>query len=220
MFERDYLIRLLAQAGTVLARAAGLKDLGKPQEALQTIDEFMSRELRLRSRLALGLTDEDLLSMLSLTGNPNAESVAIVASCLQQEAEIYASLGEENESVPRFEKALRLTLFALRNGLEVEGGGTRERAQSMIAALEPYETEAGTKKALFSWHEEEGRFATAENLLFELGETDGISSEEGHAFYVRLFAMDDAALEAGELPRDEMEEGRRQWDALTRENEG
>ncbi|MFC5468625.1 DUF6483 family protein [Cohnella suwonensis] len=219
MFERDYLIRLLAQAGAVLGKAAGLKDLGKPQEALQTIDEFMSRELRLRSRLAMGLTDEDLLSMLSLTGSPNAESVAIVASCLKQEAELYASLGEEDESVPRFEKSLRLTLHALRNELEAEGWDARKRAEELIASLDPYETEADTKKALWGWHEEEGRFADAENLLFELGEAGALSAEEGQAFYTRLSGMEDAALDAGGLPRDEMEEGRRQWGALTKENE-
>ncbi|RKP45821.1 hypothetical protein D7Z26_25050 [Cohnella endophytica] len=219
MFERDYLIRLLAQAGLVLGKAMGLKEQRKQQEALDVLDEFLGRELRLRSRLAIGLSDEDLLSMLSVTGSPNAESVAIVAAFLQREADLFADLGREEDSVPRYEKALRLHLYALRNGMEVEGWNTRGSIDELLTALSAYEMDALTKKAIWPWHESEGRFADAENVLYELGEDEAVGAEEGDAFYARLSELDDTALEEGGLSREEMEEGRKQWSALMKENE-
>ncbi|MFC4601908.1 DUF6483 family protein [Cohnella hongkongensis] len=217
MFERDYLVRLLTQAGSVLGRAMGLRSQQKQREALELIDEFLGRELRLRSRLAMGLSDDDLLSMLSVTGSPNAESVAVVAAFLHQEADLLHDLGETGESVPRYEKALRLSLFMLRSGMEVDGWDVRARVSELLEALEPYEPVAETRRALWQWHESEGRLAEAENALYELADEDAASAAEGEAFYDRLAACGDEVLEAGGLKREELEEGRRQWAALMKE---
>jgi hypothetical protein len=218
VFERDYLLRLLTQAGLVLGKAMGLRDQHKQQEALDLIDEFLGRELRLRSRLAMGLSDEDLLTMLSVTGVPNAESVAVVAALLQEEAELLSDLGQTEESVPRYAKALRLNLYILRNQSEFDGWDVRERIDQLLAALSPYELGIDTKLALWQWRESNGQFTEAEDLLYELQEEEAVSSEEGMAFYERLAAYDDSALESGGLSRNEMEEGRRQWSALMKEN--
>lgn len=218
MFERDYLIRLLTQAaGLVLGKAMGLRQQQKQKEALDLIDEFLGRELRLRSRLAMGLSDEDLLSMLSVTGSPNAESVAVVAALLQQEADLLHDLGETGESVPRYAKALRLSLYMLRHGMEVEGWDVRVKVLELQKALEPYEPDTETMRAIWRWHEAEGRLADAENALYELADKQAVTKAEGDEFYERMSACDDDALEAGELTREELEEGRRQWSALMKE---
>ncbi|RED56742.1 DUF6483 family protein [Cohnella lupini] len=218
MFERDYLVRLLTQAGLMIGKAMQLRQQQKQKEALGLIDEFLGKELRLRSRLAMGLSDEDLLAMLKVTGSPNAESVAVVAAVLQQEAELLADLGEEDESFPRFAKALRLNLYLIRNDMEVEGWDIRGRVGELITALSVYEMDAQTKQALWPWYEFNGQLADAENMLYELVEEDNVSAEEGGAFYERLSAHADSDLEAGGLPRDELEEGRRQWAALMKES--
>jgi hypothetical protein len=219
VFERDYLIRLLTQAGLVLGKAMGLREQHKQLEALDLLDEFLGRELRLRSRLAMGLSDDDLLSMLSVTGTPNAESVVVVAAFLQDEAELLSDLGQTEESVPRYAKALRLNLYILRNRMEFEGWDVRERVDRLLASLSPYELGTDTKLALWTWHESSGRFTEAEDLLYELQEEDAVTGEEGIAFYDRLAAYDDSELESGGLPRNELEEGRRQWGALMKEND-
>ncbi|WP_239618475.1 DUF6483 family protein [Cohnella mopanensis] len=218
MFERDYLIRLLTQAGQVIGKAMGLREHKKQKEALDLIDEFLGRELRLRSRLAMGLTDEDLLSMLSVTGSPNAESVAVVSALLQQEADLLSDLGQTDESVPRYAKAFRLNVYLVRNDMEVEDWEVRGRITELMDVLAPYEMDSKTKSALWQWHEFNGEFAAAEDVLYELQEEDAISAEDGDAFYARMSTCDDAALETGGLSRSEMEEGRRQWGALMKEN--
>jgi len=218
MFERDYLVRLLTQAGLMLGKIMGLRQQQKQQEALDLIDEYLGRELRLRSRLAMGLSDEDLLSMLSITGSPNAESVAVVAAFLQEEANLLSDLGRETESVPRYAKALRLNLYLIRHNMEIEGWDIRKHINELLTAIAQYEMDTQTKQAIWQWYESNGQLTEAEDMLYELEEEEGVSAEEGSAFYARLSAYDDSELEAGGLSRDELEEGRRQWSALTKEN--
>nr|WP_306220657.1 DUF6483 family protein [Cohnella sp. WQ 127256] len=196
----------------------GLRQQQKQKEALDLIDEFLGRELRLRSRLAMGLSDEDLLSMLSVTGSPNAESVAVVAACLQQEADLLSDLGQTEESVPRYAKALRLDLYLIHNKMEIEGWDIRQHIEQLLRSLSSYELDTKTKLALWPWYESKGQLTEAEDLLYELEEEGVISAEEGDNFYARLSELEDSMLEAGGLPRGEMEEGRRQWGALMKEN--
>jgi hypothetical protein len=141
-----------------------------------------------------------------------------VAALLQQEADLLADLGQEDESVPRYAKALRLNLYLIRNDMEIEGWDIQSRVGELLSALSDYELDSLTKQALWPWYEKSARLAEAENTLYELEEEGAVTSAEGDAFYERLAAYSDSALEAGGLPRIELEEGRRQWTALMKEN--
>lgn len=220
MYERDWLVRLIQQSAKALGTIMGLKEQNKPEEAIEQIDEFLGRELRLRSRMAMGLSDEALLNMLSIGGEPNAEQVAIVAAFLQEEAELLAALGRHGESVPRFAKSLRLQLHVLRENGGIDGWDVRERVDRLLASLSPYRLDAETLHALWRWREAEGQYADAENLLYELKDAGGIGMAEGYDFYDRLALQSDSTLEAGLLPREELEEGKRQWSLLEKESIG
>jgi len=213
-------MRLISQTALVLGRIAGLKEQKKQTEALELIDEYLGRELRLRTRLAMGLSDDDLLAMFTVNGVPNAESVAVIAALLQEEAELLEDMGNSGQSVPRFAKALRLNIYLLRNGVEIEGWDIGERVEKLIEVLSPYIVDVETKRALWAWHEWSGRFTEAEDMLYELQEEEGATYEEGDAFYGRLSILGDEALEQGGIPREELEEGRRQWGALMKEKIG
>ncbi|MCC3375805.1 DUF6483 family protein [Cohnella sp. REN36] len=217
MHDRDYLMRLINQMSVAFGQLMGLKEQKKHEEAIVHIDEFLSRELRLRARLALGLSDKDLLAMFSTGGVPNAESVAIIASFLQEEGDLLRELGREEESVPRYEKALRLMLYVLRVSGPVEGLRLEERAGALFAALASERCTAETRRAMWAWQEHEGRYAEAEDLLYDLREDGAVSPEEGYDFYDRLERLADEALTSGELTRDELRDGRRQWQLLTGE---
>jgi hypothetical protein len=208
-------MRLITQTTSMLGQIMGLKEQKKNEEAMNLIDEFLNRELRLRTRLALGLSDEDLLQMLSVGGRPNLEQVAMVAVFLQEEGDILEDEGRQQDSVLRHEKALRLMLYVVREGGEVPALRLGERAERLIRRLAPFEQAADTKRAVWRWRESGGQWAEAENLLYELSDAGEATEEEGLAFYDRLAEKDDTALEEGGLSRQELEEGRRQWLALS-----
>lgn len=217
MFDRDYMMRMISQMAAAMGRVMGLKEQKKHEEALLEIDEFLSKELRMRTRLALGLSDEDLVQMLSVGGTPNYESVAIVATFLQEEGDILSETGRTADAVPRFEKALRLMLYVLRENGPIKGFDLEDRAERLLGQLAAYETSVETKRAAFGWRESEGRFADAEDLLYELYDHQGVTPDEGPSFYERLERKSDSELENGGLPRPELREGRRQWDTLAGE---
>jgi hypothetical protein len=220
LFERDYLMRMIAQSTKALGVIMGLREQNKQEQALEQIDEFLGRELRLKTRFAMGMSDGDLLSMLSVGGVTNVESVAIISAFLQEEAELLSDLGRENESVPRFAKALRLNLWLLRENGGFDGWDVGAKVERLLESLSPYEWDAETKRAVWQWSEAQGRLADAENWLYELQEMSAVSKPEGYAFYERLTSLDDETLLAGGLPRAELEEGRRQWASLTEESAG
>ncbi|HEV2660598.1 MAG TPA: DUF6483 family protein, partial [Ktedonobacteraceae bacterium] len=62
---------------------------------------------------------------------------------------------------------------------------------------------------LFAYYELSGQYARAEDTLFDLLETGNNREmvESGRAFYTRLLAKSDADLQAGNLARDEVDEG-------------
>ncbi len=59
-----------------------------------------------------------------------------------------------------------------------------------------------------SYCEQLGRFATAEDVLFEMLDRGDDVAETGPAFYDRLLAKTETELQDGDLPRNEVEDGR------------
>ncbi|CAM3968496.1 DUF6483 domain-containing protein [Cohnella lubricantis] len=217
MYDRDYLMRLISQMSVAMGRLMGLKEQKKHDEAMELIDEFLSRELRMRTRLALGLSDEDLLKMLSIGSAPNLESVAIIAAFLQEDGDLLRETGRTVDAVPRYEKALRLLIYAILEGGPIKGLRMEERVRELIAGLEPYETTSETKRSIWGWEESQGQYADAENRLYELYEDRAVTADEGRSFYKRLERLEDDALERGGLPRGELREGLEQWIKLAGE---
>lgn len=214
MHERDFLMRLIAQSAKMLGVVMGLREQKKQEEALVLTDEFLGRELRLKSRIALGLSDENLLRMLSTGEVLNAESVYVLSAFLQEEAELLSDLGRMEEALPRFEKALRLNLHLIKVDAVMDGFDTLQRTDRLLSSITGSHWEADTVLAVMNWHEREGRFAEAENVLFELLEFPDADAAEGWRFYERLSLETDDRLEAGGLPRDELESGLREWQRL------
>lgn len=217
MYDRDYLMRLINQTSVMLARIMGLKEQQKPEQALEEIDEFLGKELRMRARLALGLSDSDLIGMLSVGGVPNPEMIGTLAVFLHEEGDLLRESGRANDSLPRYEKSFRLIVRVLATNGPIDGLKLEERAETLLAKLAPYEAASTTKRAAWSWLELSGKYADAENALYELFELKAVTSEEGNAFYDRLSELADKTLAAGGLPRAELDDGREQWNLLAGE---
>jgi hypothetical protein len=72
-----------------------------------------------------------------------------------------------------------------------------------------------TKNKIFRYFEKMGSYARAEDVLFEMVEGEGEENEpasneiteQGIAFYNRVLKKSDTDLKAGNLSREEVEEG-------------
>ncbi len=118
------------------------------------------------------------------------------------------------EAAPARLQALDLFVTARAAGLEEED--LDDLVDAQVAALRDVLLPASSHWRLFEDRVAIGRFDEAEDLLFEGAERFGPRPDvvrRGRAFYRELAGLDAGVLERGNLPRDEVEEGRRAFEA-------
>lgn len=216
MYRRDYLVRMIEQMSEMLGQIMGLKKERKHTEVLQTLNDQWARWFRLNSRLAGSLSEKDLIAMLSQNGEVDPNALQIAAVLLKEEAAALDALGNSDEAYARRMKSLGLLLTASENGAEPEPIDGGYHIGELLNELRAYELPSAVWERLWQHFEREGSFAKAEDMLYQLleysGDQEGAEDKSslvssGTAFYERLLALDDEALEAGDLPRDEVMDG-------------
>jgi len=207
MYQRDYLMRQIEQAAraiaVILKKALG----GDPDEALGMFDEAYQPLLGISSRVVSTLTDEQLISLLTSGSSPDLRRVASVLEVVKTQADVHALRGDEKVAATGYRRALRLAGYlASRSDRQLDGrlaGDLLERAGGLNLSGEQ-------QLSLVRVLEAVGRYADAEDALFEAIDAapdDSGPIDSGILFYQRLLAKDDAELEAGDLPRDEVKTG-------------
>lgn len=217
MFRNDYVMRLIEQFGSTLAAMLGLKKQMKPQEAMELVGETYKRLFGLNPNLLRMLSERDLSELLSREGEATAEKMLIIAGLMKEEAELCRELGREDDSYRLNVKALHLTLFSANEHTSAEWIDVRGQIAELLARLSGYELSGETKLKLWTYYDSTGRFADAEDVLFELLDECGESQADPSAcerlyrqalqFYERLLTLDEAVLEAGRLPLGEVRDG-------------
>lgn len=214
--QRDSILRLIEQLGQVIAIAIGLAKGGQPDEALQVIDQA------LKGLVGFDLDDieqmraEDVIQMVRLARSGHiapaemvAGDLAFTAGLLAEAAEIHGLQGELARRDTGRLKALQLYLTVLTEE-QPDLAVAVQVVPSLLEKLEGYELPYQTIYQLWQYHEQRGEFARAEDRLFELLDNEQSGDEivgDGIAFFLRLLDRTDAELEAGGLPRDEVEAG-------------
>ncbi|MDP9471047.1 MAG: DUF6483 family protein [Chloroflexota bacterium] len=207
--RQDYLMRMIPQLSGVLARVAELRAGGKPDEALDEIGDAYGRFAGLNPSLVHVLGDEDLVALLRARGGLDPQRTYALAELLREEAEIYAEGGRLDEALPRDRKALRLYLEVLPELEDAPSPPDLAGLDAVVARLAASDIPRAAQALLLRHYEVAGRYDQAEDLLFDLLDADDApeTAELARAFYARLLALPDAALRAGNLPREEVEEG-------------
>ena len=233
MFRNDYLMRMIAQFSEALGALIGLKRQRKPLEALEMAGELFKRLFGLNPSLVRALSERDLLDLLNREGEAPREKLLLMAELLKEEGELQGMLGREDERYRSCLKALNLALIASREERE-EGAADwpdpGKQISELTEALSGYVLPNETMDMLWNHYASAGRFASAEDVLFELLEkledVQGAKDRDGRAsdanfgadalrklladaeqFYLRLLQLDSETLQKGRLPRDEAEEG-------------
>lgn len=212
----DLILRMLDQIGEVAASLLTGRSPSSLQEAEQELASAYQQLTGSGRELVARLSSEQLLAILGAPTSFNRERGYVLARLLELDAAVHdGGAGADPPEATRVAaelarlKALDLYLEAARAGLDEED--LQERIAGLETALSALALPPASHWRVFEHAAESGRFAEAEDLLFEglqrFGADDDAAAR-GHAFYRALQDRNDAELEAGALPRDEVAEGR------------
>jgi tetratricopeptide (TPR) repeat protein len=206
MTQQDYILRMMQSMGRVLAQVLYQCEIKDYQGALDLIDEQFKQALGMGRGFIHSMPDETLLAMLTSLGILNVEKCWLVAALLKAEGEVYEDKGDANESFYSYLKACNLFLEAAldsSNTHTTKNVGIILEVEEILSKIEEYELPPRTKQLLFSYFERTGRYAKAEEMLFEALEADSSQNmlAQGIAFYRRLLRKSDTELHAGNISR-------------------
>lgn len=212
MIRRDYFMRLVAETAQALIRVLSLKGRKEYDEALREVDKAL-RELReADASLAGEMSLEHLIALCRKHELAASGLMVAVADLLKEQGDVLALQGCSAESQRPRVLALGLFLEALLAGETFVSAELLGKVDELMDSTREGVTESGVRKRLVRFFVARGRFARAEDALFVWLESgDDQARGEGLSFYEQLLALEDAELDRGDLPRAEVEQGKREF---------
>jgi len=214
MIRRDYILRNVAEMAQVLARVVSLKSRQEYEQALKEINAAL-RELREGSgddAPELSLTD--WIALCRKHEQAASGLMIAVADLLKEQGDVLAVQNKADGSAMSRALALGLFLEGLLNGQTLVTAQLLGKVEELFGQVRGTLTDSEVWRRLVCYFEARGRFARAEDALFAwLAAGDTAAMTEGLLFYRRLGDQNDAILEQGDLPRAELEQGRREFEA-------
>jgi len=213
MIRRDYLLRMIEQFLQALAQINFFKKSERWQEASGEIEKEFQRLLGADVQVVARFSETELLARL-IQGEPTQvvrEKTWILITLLREAGDVAAAQHQTLESRVCYLKGLHLLLDVLAEGDVAEFPAFIPKIEGFLAALSDQDLPLETQVRLMRHYERLGEFSKAEDTLFALlqaGPAQPGLVEFGFQFYRRLESQSDAALEAGKLPRSELEAGK------------
>ena len=207
MYQKDYLLRIAESAARAIAQVIYRRRIEDYQGSLTLIDEQFRQTLGMGLGFIHSVSEETLLSLLTSLGTLDTEKCWLTATLLKAEGDIHQAQGNPDEAYYSYLKSLDLFLVVL---LDAHNVDSFPEVEDLLNELEAYDLPEKTKEMVFRYYEKTDRYAQAEDTLFEMIETNPADSDlfaRGVAFYERLKRKSAADLAAGNLSRDEVEEG-------------
>lgn len=203
--HQDYVLRMIQQMGLFTSYLLKKRKEGDEEGALVDIREAYGRMTGLHASLVYGLSEDDVVHMLTAQGAIHPERFVALAILLREEAEIYSDQDDVADALPRMQKSLRLYLEAWERSDQLRYE-TIPGLDATITWMAGYPVTPATRLLLMEYLEEKGRFDEAENYVLEWME-DGSYEATDYAtrFYRRLLELPDAELMVGGLTRDEVQ---------------
>lgn len=210
MFERDYILRLIEQLTQVLSRILFSKSAKNLDEAKEIIRQAYPNMLGLDPDLIRSMSDVEIINFLKITGSTQYERCLMIAELLKEEAAIDELIhGDGNEeSVLIYFDSLSLFLEALVNKDELMTDRFVRDLESVMEKVSGFQIPPEIAEKLIRYYEISGRYADAEDVLFDLTESgDAGYLQKAEKFYLRLMEKPEEELMRGNLPKDEVMEG-------------
>jgi tetratricopeptide (TPR) repeat protein len=212
MIRRDYIIRMVAEFAQALARIRERRDRREYAEAGEALDEAFLELVGTGAESVSQLTETQLLAKLTLDEPTHVlrEKSLMLVTLLDEAGQLYAVQEREAESRTCRLKALDLLLTLQLRDADFELPDFVPRIDMLRTQLSDSPLPLRTQAGLWRHYERIGDYAKAEDALFAILEGEPANANlisEAGAFYERLKRQSDSALEAGNLPRKEVEMG-------------
>jgi tetratricopeptide (TPR) repeat protein len=215
MIRRDYILRMIEEFMQALARLRSLKQGQRWAEAGDELDAEFKKLTGNGVQVVARLSETELLARLMQAGPTQLvrDKTLMLTTLLKEAGDLAAAEDRMDESRECYLKALHLLLDVLGRGDAFEWPEFVPKVEMLVAALQSALLPVRTAAMLMQHYERTGEFAKAEDALFTMldAEPDNRAIVEfGTTFYERLRTQSDAALNAANLPRAEVEDGLRQ----------
>ncbi|MBW8889655.1 MAG: hypothetical protein JF616_18010 [Fibrobacteres bacterium] len=210
-------MRLIEEFANFVGKIMSRIQRGEIKEARKEIEIFYRDTLSHDAGLMLTFSDRDLIARLSKDGVFDAVKGLNLAKVLL----IDAGLAERSEAGQADGNPIARVKYSLAFGLMAEAAAADPEdfpdwAETDLAGLatklSDWQLPPDLLRKLFRYEESKGRYGKAEDALFRLKASGfpGIE-QEGRMFYARMDALSDAQLMQGNLPREELEDGKERF---------
>lgn len=218
MIRRDYIMRMIEEFMQALSRLRSLKQGQRWAEAGEELDAEFKKLVGDGAAAVARLSETELLARLMQDGPTHLvrDKTLMLTTLLTEAGDVAAAENREAESRECYLKALHLLLDVLSRDEVFESPAFVPKVEMLVGALRSTPLPVRTHARLMQHYERTGEFAKAEDALFAMLDAEpdnGAIVEFGLAFYQRLLTQSDATLDAGGLPRAEVEEGLKQLQA-------
>ena len=211
MIRRDYILQMIEDFFRAWSRINSLKAGQRWDEAEEELDAEFKKLAGEGADVLARLSETELLARLMHEGPTHAlRDKTLILTTLLKEAGDVAVAQDQAAGRDFHLKALHLLLEVLGGENRIECPEFVPKVAMLVAALEAEPLPVRTQAMLMHHYEQTGQFAKAEDALFamlDLEPENGKIVEFGIAYYGRLQGQADALLDAGGLPRAEVEEG-------------
>ena len=212
MLRRDYILRMIEEWGAMLRRTRKQIEAGDHPGASEELDKAFLELVGTGAEAVSRLSETELLARLTMEGPTHVvrEKALILVGLLQQAGEVHVAAGREAQGQECWIKALDVLLTLQLQDADFELPEFVPKIDWLRDELSGVELPLQTLAALWRHYERIGAYGRAEDALAELLEAEPANPDlivEAKAFYQRLLQQSDSNLEAGNLPRTEVEAG-------------
>jgi len=216
---QDYIMRMIEEFATFVGKLLSRIQQGEIKEARKEIERFYRDMLSQDAGLMHTFSDRDLIARLGKDGMFDTIKALNLAKVLLIDAELAERTGAGEAAHPPYARVKYLMAFGLlaeaaAQGLEDIPDWAITDLDALAAKLADWDLPPDLLRKLFRYEESRGRYGKAEDALFRM-KASGFpeADREGRMFYARLDALNDAQLKDGNLPREELAEGRARFQA-------
>ncbi|HMS34092.1 MAG TPA: DUF6483 family protein [Ignavibacteria bacterium] len=206
MLQRDYLMKMTQMLTTVLTKVLFNKEKKNYIEAEKEIESAAKTIVGLDLNLIKILNVEDVIKLMK-TSDVYAGRCLISAELLKEYGDILGEKDRINESIDIYIKSLWLYLETMLTKELPEPEIYFDRINFLIKSLVTSGSDTNLKIKIFEYYEYSDQYSKAEDILFELVDSDAEGIKvKALKFYERLQMKTDEELAKGNFSLEEVEE--------------